>query len=214
MAIGSDDSIGAGTTDPLLDAWTQLFYRRALRRSAVFYNMAESGSTTEQALADQVQPALSLNPTVVTVWLNVTDVFAGVSPVSYGSSLKALVTALRRQGTATVLVANTPPLSQLPGYRACLSGKQSTSRTFSCPDPIPDAHDLDATVAVYNEITASVVAATGAVLVDLHAALLTPETTGSVASLIGPDGVNPSDAGQALVARTFAAALSATGRGR
>ena len=28
VAIGSDDSIGAGTTDPLLDAWTQLFYRR------------------------------------------------------------------------------------------------------------------------------------------------------------------------------------------
>ena len=181
VAIGSDDSIGAGTTDPLLDAWPQLFFRRALTRSAVFYNLAEAGSTTEQALADQVPAVSGLNPTVVTVWLNETDVFAGVSPDSYGSSLKSLVTALRQGGAATVLVANTPPLSHLPGYLACLSGNQM-DQAFSCPDPIPSGPDLDATVAAYNQITASVVAATGAVLVDLHAALLAAEASGSVAS--------------------------------
>ena len=212
VAVGSSDSVGAGSSDPLLHAWTQQFYRSSLSGSSIFYNMAVPGSTTAQALQNQVPVALRLAPSIVTVWLNVNDVFDGVTPAAYGVQLQSLVSGLRRQGASKVLVANTPPLDQLPGYLACMAGTQSSDRLFSCPSPVPNPAALDATVAAYNTVTNQVVSSSGAILVDLHAATVTAERTSTPASLVGDDGIDPSDAGAALVARTFAAALAASHR--
>jgi acyl-CoA thioesterase-1 len=211
VAVGASESIGLGSTDPLRDAWPQLFYR-TLPGSAVFVNVAVSGSTVAQALVDQVPPALNLSPGLVTVWLNVNDIIHGVQAVAYEPELKTLVTDLRRGGATPVLVANTPPLDQLPAYRACLAGKATPSDAFSCPEVVPPPATLDADVAAYNAATARVVAETGAILVDLHAAGLSARQTGTEASLVGPDGFHPSNAGHALVASTFATALATASR--
>jgi lysophospholipase L1-like esterase len=122
VAVGASESAGVGATDPLRNAWTQVFYRTALPRSTVFVNMAISGSTVADALVAQVPNAVALSPNVVTVWLNVNDILHGVTPASYESDLTRLVTSLRRGGATKVLVANTPPLDDLPAYRACLPG--------------------------------------------------------------------------------------------
>jgi lysophospholipase L1-like esterase len=161
-----------------------------------------------QALQAQVPTAVSLKPTVATVWLNVNDVFDGVDPVVYGRQLRSIVSTLSRGGAATVLVANTPPLQLLPGYLNCLSGRESATRTFSCPTPVPTATALQAVVATYNAQIASVTSSTGAVLVNLNAAYAGAARAGTTASLVGPDGINPSNAGQALVAHSFGAALA------
>jgi lysophospholipase L1-like esterase len=213
VAIGSSDSIGAGSTDPLLYAWTQVFYRTALPRSAVFFNLAEPDATAAQALQDQVPVAVGLSPTVVTVSLGMTDLFDGVAASTYGAQLRQMINALRGRGTTLVLVANTPPLAQLPAYRACLPGTPSLGPTFTCPDPVPSPATLDAEIASYNAITASEVPASGAILVDLHAAGIAAEQRGTAPPLIGEDGVDPSDAGHAQVARAFASALTASGQG-
>jgi lysophospholipase L1-like esterase len=212
VSIGSSDAIGAGSTDPLLNAWTQVFYRTALPRSAVFFNLAEPNATTALALQDQIPAALGLSPTVVTVSLGMADLFDGVPTATYDRQLRQLISSLRGRGTDTVLVANIPPLGQLPAYRACLAGTVSQSPTFTCPDPVPSPATLDAEVASYNAATAADVPQSGAVLVDLHAAGIAAVQRGTEPSLIGEDGANPSDAGQAQVARVFAAALMASGR--
>ena len=85
VAVGAGASVGVGLNDPLIEAWTQLFYRDSLPSSAVFVNMAVPESTALQALQAQVPTAVSLKPTVATVWLNVDDVFDGVGPSVYGS---------------------------------------------------------------------------------------------------------------------------------
>src|ERR1035441_7389463 len=139
VAVGASESVGAGLNDPLIDAWTQLFYRGSLQPSAVFVNMAVPDSTALQALQAQVPTAVSLKPTVATVWLNVDDVFDGVDPSVYGSELRSIVSSLSRGGATTVLVANTPPLQLLPGYLHCLSGQEPATQTFSCPSPVPSA---------------------------------------------------------------------------
>jgi len=211
VAVGASDSVGVGSADPIRGAWTQRFYRSALPISATFVNVAVSGSTTAQALQDQVPEALKLMPTLVTVWLNVNDIIHGVTPNEYRSELQSLVGQLRGGGATTVLVANTPPLDQLPAYRACLAGAGFGGVSL-CPSPVPDPAALDAVVDAYNAATASVASAAGAVLVDLHAAGLAAEKDGTEASLISPDGFHPSDAGHALVAKTFADALAASGR--
>ena len=211
VAVGASDSVGVGSSDPIRGAWTQRFYRSALPISATFVNVAVSGSTTAQALQDQVPQALKLMPTLVTVWLNVNDIIHGVAPTDYRAELQSLVGQLRRGGATTVLVANTPPLDQLPAYRACLAGA-SFGGVSLCPSPVPDPAALDAVVDAYNAATASVASSAGAVLVDLHAAGLAAEKDGTEASLIASDGFHPSDAGHALVAKTFADALAASGR--
>jgi lysophospholipase L1-like esterase len=204
-----------GATDSHRNAWTQIFFRTALPRSAVFVNMAVPGSTLAAALAAQVPEAVALSPGVVTVWLNVNDLLHAVTPSSYEADLTKLVTALRRGGATKVLVANTPPLDDLPAYRACLPGATATAtQGVACPVPgslagaVPGPAVLDAAVDAYNAATARVTAATGAVLVDLHAAGLAARANGTEASLVSSDGFHPSDAGYALVAKTFATAYA------
>jgi acyl-CoA thioesterase-1 len=216
VAVGASESVGVGATDPHRNAWTQIFFRTALPRSAVFVNMAVPGSTVAEALAAQVPEAVVLSPDVVTVWLNVNDILHGVTPASYEADLTRLVTALRRGGATKVLVANTPPLDDLPAYRACLPGTATTARQGApCPvsgalaAAVPGPAVLDAVVDAYNAAIARVTAATGAVLVDLHAAGLAARANGTEASLVSSDGFHPSDAGYALVAKTFAAAYEA-----
>ncbi|HEY2668510.1 MAG TPA: SGNH/GDSL hydrolase family protein, partial [Actinomycetota bacterium] len=207
VAVGASESVGVGATDSHRNAWTQIFFRTALPRSAVFVNMAVPGSTLAEALAAQVPEAVALSPGVVTVWLNVNDLLHAVTPSSYEADLTKLVTALRRGGATKVLVANTPPLDDLPAYRACLPGATATAtQGVACPVPgplagaVPGPAVLNAAVDAYNAATARVTAATGAVLVDLHAAGLAARANGTEASLVSSDGFHPSDAGYALVA--------------
>lgn len=211
VAVGASESLGVGSTDPQQDAWPQVFLRTALPPSATFVNLAVSGSTLSEALQDQVPRAVGLAPRLVTVWLNVNDILHGVAPPAYQAQLLSLVTALRRGGATTVLVANTPPLDQLPAYQACLAGHPLAGEAFACSFRLPSPAQIDAVVAAYNAAIAQVVASTGAIGVDLHGAGLAAERNGTEASLVSPDGFHPSDAGYALVARTFAAALAASG---
>ena len=211
VAVGASESVGVGASNPLRNAWPQLFYRGALPRSTVFVNMAVSGSTVADALVSQVPEAVALSPNVVTVWLNVNDILHAVTPASYEADLGRLLTALRRGGATKVLVANTPPLDDLPAYRNCLPGSAS-AQDVACAlvrgalGVVPPPMAVDALVDAYNAAIARVAASTGSVLVDLHAAGLAARANGTEASLVGTDGFHPSDAGHALVANAFAAA--------
>ena len=73
---------------------------------------------------------------------------------------------------------------------------------------MPAPATLDTLVDAYNAAIARVASASGAVLVDLHAAGLLARQNGTEASLVSSDGFHPSDAGHALVAQTFAAAYA------
>jgi lysophospholipase L1-like esterase len=205
VALGGSQSLGAGTPDPLLDAWTQVFFRRALPPSTVFVDLSFPGATVEQALVDQLPDARSLRPTVVTVWLGGTDLLDGVPATTFGTELRQLLAGLAGPRT-TVLVGDVPSPSGLPAYRACLSGRPVDVRGFRCPSPVPTVAQIDAAATAYDAATATAAAATGAVLVDLRARL---DGTSSSPPLVGPDGVDPSVQGEAVVARAFATALAA-----
>ena len=102
VAIGGDDSIGAGSDDPLLDAWTQVFFRTALPRSTVFINLAVPRSTVNLAIADQLPEALTLAPGIVTISLGPVDLFDGVPAATYGAELHQLIAALKGRGSTKI----------------------------------------------------------------------------------------------------------------
>ena len=209
-AVGASETVGVGSDDPLVDAWPQLLFRQSLPRGTVFVNLGIPGATVQEALRAEVPEAVQLQPDIVTVWLNVNDLIAGVPPAVYERQLADLVHQLRRGTAAAVLVANTPPLERLPAYLACRPNPPPGSRT--CPQearglPGPDA--VVAMVNAYNDAVARVVKAEGAVLVDLHGVALEARAGGTDAVLVSADGFHPSTAGHAEVAKAFAASLPA-----
>jgi lysophospholipase L1-like esterase len=172
-----------------------VLYRTTLERNTVLVNAGVEGSTVAEALDEQLPLALELRPNLVTVWLNVNDLVAGVPVASYEQQLSRLVRALRQNGRARVLVANTPPVDQLPAYQA-LAGSR-----FPPPD------EVRALVAAYNRAIERVTDAQGAHLVDLHTKAVQAVEDGTFASLISDDGFHPSTDGHARVAEAFATAL-------
>jgi acyl-CoA thioesterase I len=200
-AIGASETVGVGSTNPRTDAWPTVF-ARSLPPTALYRNYGISGETVPGALTDEVPKALIVNPTLVTVWLNVNDIIAGVPATDYGDQLRRLVHAMRRGGAARVLVANTPWLDHLPIYVACRSG--SLPARLQCPGRLaaltPDV--VNGAVETYNRVIDAVVQGEGAELVDLHAQ---GEIPVEHPDWVGADGFHPSTAGHAAVAGAFAA---------
>ncbi|GAC1570486.1 MAG: hypothetical protein NVS3B18_02720 [Candidatus Dormibacteria bacterium] len=216
VAVGASETVGAGADiDRLRDAWPAAFYARSLPRATVYYNLGIGGETTAGALTAELPGAQALGPDLVSVWLNVDDLGAGVSPADYEAHLSSLVHALRQGGRARVLVANTPVLDGLPLVRFCLGeGPPPANQKGGCPLTLPGGLHLtrpllDGAVAAYNQAIARVVSAQGAILVDLHAqgdvGLLHPDYVDR------EDGFHPSDRGHAAIAAVFGAALRAAG---
>jgi len=200
VAVGASETTGMGSDQPLRDGWPRVLHRIALPPGAVFVNMGIPGATVAQALAEELGQARAARPNLVTVWLNVNDMTRGVSTAEYERQLESLVRSLRGDGSVRVLVANTPPLDQLPAYK---SGRLLAAL------PSPDM--VQALVADYNAAIARVVQRQGARLVDLHAVGLAARAAGTDAALVSRDGFHPSTAGHAAVAQAFADALRSSG---
>lgn len=209
-ALGASETFGDGAGDQALRfraAWPQLFYADVLSRAATYYNFGIPGITVGQALTEEVPAALAVHPTVVTAFFNLDDLARGVSPTEYGTELEDLVRQMRQGGRATVLVANSLRVSDLPAYRACLPGAPAGVTCLlgaQVAAPPPDV--IDGLVDQYNAEVTRVAGATGAVVVDLHSQsdqlTLHPE-------YIASDGLHPSALGHAAIAALFEAAYKA-----
>lgn len=199
VAVGASETTGVGSDQPLRDAWPRVLHRIAMPPGSVMVNMGIPGATVAQALAEELEGAQQARPNLVTVWLNVNDMARGVTPTDYERQLESLVRQLRRSVTTRVLVANTPPLDQLPAYQA--------GRLIGLPEP----EVVQQLVADYNAAIARVVQRQGVLLVDLHAVGMAARSAGAEASLVSPDGFHPSTAGHAAVAEAFARVLRDSG---
>lgn len=211
VAVGASETVGVGSRQPLRDAWTRVLHRSALPRSAVFVNMGIPGATVSQAIGEQAPTAVGLRPSLVTVWVNVNDLIAGVPPDQFERQLETLVTTLGRQGATRVLVANVPPLDRLPAYLACRPDAPASGPPCRLGASLPPPAALAQFVDAYNQATARVAGRQRAFLVDLHGAGMVARQAGTETSLIAADGFHPNTAGHAAVASAFAEVLRRSG---
>lgn len=213
VAVGASETVGVGADDPLTQAWTRIFHQTALPPSTTFVNVGISGATVRQALAQEVPAAVVHKPRLATVWLNVNDLFGLVPVDDYERDLAALVRQLRGGGTTEVLLANTPPLEDLPVVRACLPNPPAR---VACPLPvaIPGPDVVVSRVAAYNAAIRRVAEREGAVLVDLHRAATQARRDGTYSSYVSADGFHPSTAGHVRIAGVFAEHLRSSPRTR
>lgn len=212
VAVGASETTGIGADTPLREAWPRVLFRSAMPVNTVFVNMGIPGATVAQALTSEVAPALDLKPTIVTVWLNVNDIIAGVPAGQFERDLDSLVHQLRRGGQARVLVANAPPVDRLPAYLACRPDPPASAPACRAAGGVlPPPDEVDALVDAYNAATARVAAAEGATLVDLHAVGLAARAAGIEDALVSGDGFHPNAGGYQQVATAFAEALKRSG---
>lgn len=192
VAVGADATVGAGLRRSLVEAWPQELFAK-LEPGATFVNAATEDATVTDAIDEQLPIAEELEPTLVTVWLNVNDLLAGVDPATYEDRLGELVAALRRDGTARVLIANTPPVETFATYK--------DDGDFLA---LPDATLVDA----YNEAVATVADREGAEVVDLHAAVTDALAAGTFEDLLDDDRDEFDGDGHAWIAEAFEATLA------
>jgi len=201
VAVGASDAVGVGARRPRTEAWPRLLHRRAFPRRTRFVNLGVSGATAASALAGQAPRAERLRADVVTVWLVVNDVIAGVALDGYEAVLDDLVGRLRAGGTARVLVGNCPYLDRLPAYLAGWA-----------VGLLPEPAEANRIVDGYNTVIERVVGRHGATLVDLRAAGLAARRAGLEPPLFAADGFHPSTAGHRAIAAAFAGVLAAPDR--
>lgn len=204
-ALGASETVGIGTEDPGTEAFPlQLLPRLGV--GTVMYDFGIPSETTQAALQDELPAALAVHPTLATVFFNVDDLVAGVTPADFQAHLDELVGGLRRGGVARVLVANTAHLDRLPAYFACRPNPPAGAPR--CPlgsTVLPPPDQLNAIVAAYNTAIAQVVQQEHATLVDLFAAGEVPDLH---PDYVSADGFHPSARGAAAIAAAFAAADS------
>ena len=211
VAVGASETTGIGAEVPLRDAWPRVLFRTAMPENTIFVNAGIPGATVAQALREELPLALEQRPAIVTVWLNVNDIIAGVPPAQFERDLGTLVNGLRRGGATRVLVANTPPLDRLPAYLSCRPDPPPSAPPCRFDDGLPGPGAVNQLVADYNAATARVVEREGAHLVDLHAAGMAAREAGIEQALISNDGFHPNAGGYQRVATAFAEVLRRTG---
>lgn len=139
VTMGSTDTNGGRDRGlPLADTWPQRLYRTTFPLRAQFVNLARDRSRIADAMVQQLNDAVSLRPTVATVWFGTSDAFAGTDPVEFGADLARLIDRLNATRAKVLVVLGAPP---------------------------PDA-GID--ITPYNDQSAAVADAAGVVTVDLR----------------------------------------------
>lgn len=190
VAIGASDTVGVGALDPIRGSWPARI-AALLPPGSTYTNLGVSGSLTAQAATEQLPGAIRERPTIVSIWLAVNDMNAGVSPADHAVALARIVDALASSTDARIFVGNVPDLRAVPAYAGT------------------DPDVLATLIEGYNDGIAGVARRHGdrVVLVDLHTGSAELMTDVTVAS----DGFHPSDAGYILIADRFAAAMRTAG---
>jgi lysophospholipase L1-like esterase len=189
VALGASDAFGIGTADPDRENWPTVLAGK-LGANVHVIDLGIPGATLSQAQREELPVAVAMRPTIVTIWLGVNDLAAGVDRAAYADQLTALLHALRTGTTARLFVGNLPDLSLVPYFRQ------------------RDRVALRAQVKEWNAAIAGVCAAEGAQLVDLAAAW---SKLADHPEYISADGLHPSTAGAIQIADSFAAVIKRSG---
>jgi acyl-CoA thioesterase I len=181
VAIGASDTVGVGAPNPSTQGWVPTF-ASFLGSETQTMNLGVSGSLVRQALTEQLPTAVAADPDLVTVWLAVNDLNARVPLEAYAADLDALLSTLRAQTRARILVGNIPDLALVAMYADV------------------DPALLRAEVDRWNQAIAAVAARNGATLVDLYANW---RELADHPEYISGDGFHPSAEGHARLAELF-----------
>ena len=190
VAIGASDTVGVGARDPATGSWPARVAAQLVTGST-YKNYGVSGSLASHALRDQAPPAVSQEPTMISIWLAVNDLNAGVEVAAYGAALDALLDLLVPRTQAMIFIGNVPDLRAVPVY-ARLDPQFVASRV--------NAYNAAIARSAERHLRRVIV-------VDLFTG--SAELVGS--ATVSADGFHPSDRGYELIAERYLSAMRQAG---
>lgn len=184
VAIGASDTFGYGVPDPATQGWVPQF-AATLPAGTRLVNLGVPGLLLHRALWVDLPVAVDARPSLVTIWLAVNDLLAGVPLAQYRADLRALLGVLHTRSRARILIGNVPDLALVPA---------ATGHLGASPE---------ATIAAWNAAIAAEARHADVTVVDLYGGW---RELAAHPDYVGSDGLHPSVAGYRRIAALFAAA--------
>jgi len=182
VAMGASDAVGIGAF-PLDNGYVYKI-RDGLEKRAeeVFlYNLGVAGKRIDFLEDTELPVAIVLQPDLVTIWTGSNDIIRGDTVEKFEASLENILSQLREQTTAFIVLANVPDLTELPRFLID-----------------PDSDVTTARIKAFNNAIARQAAAYGVPLVDLFT-----EEYALDWQYISVDGFHPSNRGHAKIAELY-----------
>jgi lysophospholipase L1-like esterase len=178
VALGASDAVGVGATRPTEEGWVPLV-RAGLPDNPHLVNLGISGATLEAVISQELPILEDVRPDIVTIWVGVNDLRAGVPLATFTQQLDTLLGRVAATGPTAIAVLNVPDLQQVPDFQG------------------HDPTTFDAEVRQWNTTIADVAADYGARLVDLYGQSL---ELNAHPEYVSADGFHPSSAGYRRIA--------------
>jgi acyl-CoA thioesterase-1 len=118
-ALGDSTGVGVGAKNGGYVA--RLFARiKGLRPASSLTNRCVSGAETEDVLRSQIEPALAARPTLITLGIGINDVGHGVTVETFTRNYEEIITRLKAESSAPIVITNIPDISLAPVVPASL----------------------------------------------------------------------------------------------
>lgn len=174
VALG--DSTGAGVGAKNGGYVARLFERIERERpGARLTNLCVSGATSNDVLRAQLSPALKARPTLVTIGIGINDVGRGFSEETFARNFEEIVSRIKAETGARIVVTNLPDISLAPAMPAYLREEVHTR------------------IVSFNARIKEIAERHGATVVDAYAT--TREVIPTHPEFFSDDGFHPSDTG-------------------
>lgn len=172
-ALGDSTGVGVGARNG--GYVSRLMTRiNEVRPGSQLKNVCMSGATTTDVLRSQIEPALSVRPTLITLGIGINDAGHGMDVETFARNYETIVVRLKA-ANAPIVITNIPDVSLAPVVS--LSERPAVVRR----------------VSLFNERISEIASRYNLLVVDAFKA--TQETIPSHPDFFSDDGFHPSDAG-------------------
>jgi len=179
LALGDSTGSGVGASEAGGGYVARLFKRIVKHRpGSKLINQCFSGATTSDVLRDQLDSGVRSNPQLVTLGIGINDIGHGLSLEQFSKNYEEILSTLKNNTRATIVVTNIPDISSAPRIPA---------------DMRRDYHQL---IVEFNRRLAEIAAAHGLIVFDIYA--VTHEQLPSHPEYFSDDAFHPSDEGYEL----------------
>jgi lysophospholipase L1-like esterase len=125
-ALGDSTGVGVGAREG--GGYVARLFERIKREhgDARLTNLCVSGATTADVLREQIKPALSSRPNLVTLGIGINDIGHGLSAEQFARNYEEIIKRLKAETSAAIVVTNIPDISFAPVVP--LYARESTRR--------------------------------------------------------------------------------------
>lgn len=138
VALGDSTGVGVGARKG--GGYVARLFERLVRVRAGsrVVNLCVSGATTGDVLSSQVERVREATPSLVTVGIGINDLIQQATPEQFAHNFDQIVTRLRAQTDAPVVVSNLPDISHAPAIPVFLR-EEAQRRLILFNERIADA---------------------------------------------------------------------------